>query len=45
VQGAFFRAVLCIHRNRFEKAERFIEITRNLVATELSALAGESYNR
>ena len=44
-QGAFFRAVLCIHRNRFDKAERFIETTRGLVANQLSALAGESYNR
>ena len=44
-QGAFFRAVLCIHRNQFDKAERYIENTRGLVSTELSALAGESYNR
>lgn len=42
---AFFRAVLAVHRNRFSDAERFINRTRDLLDTEMTALLGESYNR
>ncbi|KAI8371602.1 armadillo-type protein [Radiomyces spectabilis] len=41
----FFRAILALHRNRYVEAERFINKTRDLLDTELTALLGESYNR
>jgi FKBP12-rapamycin complex-associated protein len=41
----FFRAILAIHRNRYAEAEKFINKTRDLLDTELTALLGESYNR
>ncbi len=43
--GAFFRAILAIHRNLFGDAETYIDRTRDLLDTELKALVGESYNR
>ncbi|KAK6628142.1 hypothetical protein RUM43_001953 [Polyplax serrata] len=43
--GAFFRAVLAVHREQFAIAQQFIDSARDLVDTELSALAGESYQR
>ncbi|SCV00133.1 LAMI_0G03092g1_1 [Lachancea mirantina] len=42
---AFFDAILCLHRNNFEKAERHIFEARDLLVTEISALINESYNR
>ncbi|KAG1057434.1 hypothetical protein G6F43_000742 [Rhizopus delemar] len=41
----FFRAILAMHRNRYAEAETFINKTRDLLDTELTALLGESYNR
>ncbi|KAG1065344.1 hypothetical protein G6F42_026846 [Rhizopus arrhizus] len=41
----FFRAILAMHRNRYAEAEKFIDKTRDLLDTELTALLGESYNR
>ncbi|CAO3647953.1 unnamed protein product [Mucor fragilis] len=41
----FFRAILAMHRNRYTEAEKFIDKTRDLLDTELTALLGESYNR
>lgn len=41
----FFRAILAMHRNRYAEAEKFINKTRDLLDTELTALLGESYNR
>ncbi|CCH60866.1 hypothetical protein TBLA_0D03670 [Henningerozyma blattae CBS 6284] len=41
----FFDAVLCIHRNNFEKAGKHIFNARELLVTEISALINESYNR
>lgn len=41
----FFRAILAMHRNRYMEAEKFINRTRDLLDTELTALLGESYNR
>ncbi|KAG2232165.1 hypothetical protein INT48_006039 [Thamnidium elegans] len=41
----FFRAILGMHRNRYAEAEKFINKTRDLLDTELTALLGESYNR
>lgn len=43
--GAFFKAILALHRNLYPQARRFIEKTRDLLDTELTALVGESYNR
>ncbi|KAJ3311625.1 phosphatidylinositol kinase- protein kinase tor1 [Boothiomyces sp. JEL0838] len=43
--GAFFKAILALHRNLYPEATRFIEKTRDLLDTELTALVGESYNR
>lgn len=43
--SAFFRAILALHRNLFPQAILFIEKTRDLLDTELTALVGESYNR
>lgn len=43
--GAFFRAILALHRNQFVRAHEFIDKTRDLLDTELTALVGESYNR
>ncbi|KAF9993671.1 phosphatidylinositol kinase- protein kinase tor1 [Entomortierella chlamydospora] len=42
---AFFRAILALHRNQFAEAEKYIDKTRNMLDTELTALVGESYNR
>jgi FKBP12-rapamycin complex-associated protein len=43
--GAFFKAILSLHRNQYPQALKFIEKTRDLLDTELTALVGESYNR
>jgi FKBP12-rapamycin complex-associated protein len=43
--GAFFKAILALNRNLFPSAQTFIEKTRDLLDTELTALVGESYNR
>jgi FKBP12-rapamycin complex-associated protein len=45
VDGAFFRAILALHRNNFDMAKNLIEKTRDLLDAELTALVGESYNR
>ncbi|KTB17890.1 Serine/threonine-protein kinase TOR1 [Nakaseomyces glabratus] len=41
----FFDAVLCLHRNRFDEAEKHIFAARDLLVTEISALINESYTR
>ncbi|KAI8892612.1 FAT domain-containing protein, partial [Globomyces pollinis-pini] len=43
--GAFFKAILSLHRNLFPQAAKYINRTRDLLDTELTALVGESYNR
>lgn len=40
---AFYRAVLCVHRNQFAKAYVYIAKARDLLDGELTALVGESY--
>lgn len=45
VPGLFFRTILSIHNEDFVAARAFIEKTRNLSDTELTALVGESYTR
>lgn len=42
---AFFSAILCLHRNSFEKASNHILTARDLLVTEITALVSESYNR
>ncbi|KAF2097118.1 FAT-domain-containing protein [Rhizodiscina lignyota] len=42
---SFFAAILAIHRNQFEDANKHIDKARGLIETELSALLGESYDR
>jgi FKBP12-rapamycin complex-associated protein len=43
--GAFFKAILSLHRNLYPQARQFIDKTRDLLDTELTATVGESYNR
>ncbi|KAJ3676103.1 hypothetical protein LUZ60_003515 [Juncus effusus] len=43
--GAFFRAVLCVRREKYEEARGFVEMARKCLATELAALVLESYER
>lgn len=43
--GCFYRAVLSVHHGDFEIAQRLIDDTRDLLDTELTAMAGESYER
>eukprot|EP01135_Chromosphaera_perkinsii_P003113 Nk52_evm2s236 gene=Nk52_evmTU2s236 len=43
--GAFFRAILAILRDKFDIGQRYIDSARELLDTELTALVGESYNR
>lgn len=44
VDGSFYRAILEIHKNAFEKARGFIDNTRALLDTKLTALIGLAYN-
>ncbi|XP_054720357.1 serine/threonine-protein kinase mTOR-like [Uloborus diversus] len=43
--SAFYHAILNIHRNDFHSAQQFIDKARDVLDTELTALAGESYSR
>ncbi|KAG1660885.1 Serine/threonine-protein kinase mTOR [Nymphon striatum] len=43
--GAFYRAVLAIHQNEYQVAQLHIDQARDMMDTELTAMAGESYNR
>ncbi|KAJ1521597.1 hypothetical protein ONE63_003248 [Megalurothrips usitatus] len=43
--GAFYRAVLAVHRGQYDAASHLIDSARDLVDTELTAMAGESYQR
>eukprot|EP01114_Cavostelium_apophysatum_P008932 TRINITY_DN21_c0_g2_i1.p1 TRINITY_DN21_c0_g2~~TRINITY_DN21_c0_g2_i1.p1 ORF type:complete len:2332 (-),score=773.36 TRINITY_DN21_c0_g2_i1:268-7263(-) len=45
VDGGFFRAVLAIHNEEYDKAQRYIDLTRDIIDTKLTALVGESYSR
>jgi FKBP12-rapamycin complex-associated protein len=44
-EGAFFRAVFYVHQQQPLKAQKYIELSRDLLDTELTALVGESYQR
>ncbi|KAI8877804.1 FAT-domain-containing protein [Backusella circina FSU 941] len=41
----FFSAILAVQKNRYKDAENFIDQTRDLLDTEITALLGESYSR
>ncbi|XP_034935910.1 serine/threonine-protein kinase mTOR [Chelonus insularis] len=43
--GAFYRAVLAIHKEQYNVAHQLINSARDLLDTELTAMAGESYQR
>eukprot|EP00117_Sycon_ciliatum_P022702 scpid3014/ scgid19501/ Serine/threonine-protein kinase mTOR; FK506-binding protein 12-rapamycin complex-associated protein 1; FKBP12-rapamycin complex-associated protein; Mammalian target of rapamycin; Mechanistic target of rapamycin; Rapamycin and FKBP12 target 1; Rapamycin target protein 1 len=43
--GAFYRSVIAIHDNQFDLAQRCIDLSREILDTELTAMVGESYNR
>lgn len=43
--GSFYRAILAIRREDYERAQAYIDETRDLLDTELTAMAGESYER
>ena len=43
--GAFYRAVLALHQDHFQQAQTCIDAARDVLDTELTARAGESYNR
>lgn len=43
--GSFYRAVLAVHYGNFETAQKLIDETRDLLDTELTSMAGESYER
>lgn len=42
---AFFNAILSLHNNNFNEAMQQIDKARDLLATEVTALVSESYNR
>lgn len=43
--GAFYRAVLNIHNEHFDLSKLYIDQARTLLDSELTAVAGESYQR
>ena len=43
--SAFYRAVLCVHQEQFTKAQDLIDVTRDMLDTEVTALSLESYQR
>ncbi|XP_018572076.1 serine/threonine-protein kinase Tor [Anoplophora glabripennis] len=43
--GAFYRAILAIHKEQYKVAHDYIYKTREILDTELTAMAGESYQR
>ncbi|KAJ8946331.1 hypothetical protein NQ318_004221 [Aromia moschata] len=43
--GAFYRAILAIHKEQYRVAQDYISKTRDILDTELTAMAGESYQR
>lgn len=43
--GAFYRAILAIHSSQWLESRHFIDQARSLLDSELTAVAGESYQR
>lgn len=44
-EGAFYRAVLAIHKEQYRVAQDYICTARDMLDKELTAMAGESYQR
>ncbi|XP_071544223.1 serine/threonine-protein kinase mTOR [Panulirus ornatus] len=44
-EGAFYRAVLAVHKDQYRMAQQLIDSARDLLDTELTAMVGESYQR
>jgi FKBP12-rapamycin complex-associated protein len=42
---SFYRAVLALHHSQFDQAQAYIDRTRNILDSELTALIAESYSR
>ncbi|KAL5013660.1 hypothetical protein ScPMuIL_007930 [Solemya velum] len=45
LDGAFYRAVFELHTENFQQSQLCIDKARDILDTELTAMAGESYNR
>ncbi|XP_048250308.1 serine/threonine-protein kinase mTOR-like isoform X1 [Haliotis rufescens] len=43
--GAFYRAIFALHSENFQLAQQCIDKARDILDTDLTAMAGESYNR
>lgn len=43
--GTFYRAVFALHNENYQQAQQCIDKARDIVDTDLTAMAGESYNR
>ena len=43
--GAFYRAVLCVHDENWTEAQDLIDAARDMLDTEVTALSLESYQR
>ncbi|XP_076451616.1 serine/threonine-protein kinase mTOR-like isoform X2 [Babylonia areolata] len=43
--GTFYRAVFALHMENFQQAQQCVDKARDIVDTDLTAMAGESYNR
>ncbi|XP_014254034.1 serine/threonine-protein kinase mTOR [Cimex lectularius] len=43
--GSFYRAVLAIHKQQYTTAQQLIDTARDMLDTELTSMAGESYQR
>ncbi|KAK7093536.1 serine/threonine-protein kinase mTOR-like isoform X2 [Littorina saxatilis] len=44
-EGTFYRAVFALHMENYQQAQQCIDKARDIVDTDLTAMAGESYNR
>ncbi|XP_046969780.1 serine/threonine-protein kinase Tor-like [Vanessa cardui] len=44
-EGAFYRAILSIHEGQWSESRHYVDLARNLLDAELSAVVGESYQR
>jgi serine/threonine-protein kinase mTOR len=45
VEGAYFRAVLALHADNFERTAYHIDLARRLLDNTFAALVAESYTR
>ncbi|CAI7993434.1 Serine/threonine-protein kinase tor, partial [Geodia barretti] len=45
MEGSFYQALLHIHQKEFDDAQKCIDLSRDILVTELTTLATESYSR